>query len=56
MLLINFELKIKDEMAILKNLHHTNVIEFYGHERIENSLYLYLEYMPLGEFSSFLQF
>ena len=43
-------------MGILKNLHHKNIIEFYGYEKIENSLYLYLEYMSLGtNFPNFFQ-
>ena len=36
-------------MMILKALHHKNIIELYGFEKIDNSLFLYLEYMSLGK-------
>lgn len=35
-------------MIILKSLHHPNIIELYGFEKIENCLCLYLEFMSLG--------
>lgn len=39
----------KAEMGIIKSLHHKNIVEFYGFEKLENCLFLYLEFMSLGD-------
>lgn len=42
---INFLINIKDELKLMQNVNHNNVIKYFGHEKIDNSLCIYLEYM-----------
>ncbi|KAJ3183701.1 Suppressor of Sensor Kinase (SLN1) [Gaertneriomyces sp. JEL0708] len=37
---------IKDEMTVLKLLHHPNIVEYYGVEVHRDKLYIFMEYCP----------
>ena len=41
--------QIRKEICILKNLNHSNVINFFGNRRDSNIEYLFLEYATGGE-------
>lgn len=32
----------------MKTVKHKNIVDYYGHEQIDNVMYIYLEYMSAG--------
>lgn len=46
----------KKELAILKKLSHPNIITFYGIFKDNESIYLAMEFMELGNLLNYLQF
>lgn len=45
----DIEKQIRKEICILKNLNHSNVINFYGNRKDANIEYLFMEYATGGE-------
>eukprot|EP00930_Biecheleria_cincta_P032023 TRINITY_DN22223_c0_g2_i1.p1 TRINITY_DN22223_c0_g2~~TRINITY_DN22223_c0_g2_i1.p1 ORF type:complete len:472 (+),score=83.81 TRINITY_DN22223_c0_g2_i1:39-1418(+) len=39
---------LENEVSILKDLKHPSIVSYLGHDYIDSSLYIYLEYMPGG--------
>jgi hypothetical protein len=39
---------LEKELTLLQKLKHKNIVEYIGHEQIENDLYIYLEYVSGG--------
>lgn len=42
-------------MKILKELHHPNIVDFYGFEEDKNFYKIYMEYMDEGSVSSMIE-
>lgn len=45
---MEFKAALENEVSILKNLKHPSIVSYLGHDYIDSSLYIYLEYMPGG--------
>ncbi|KAL6942213.1 hypothetical protein ACO0QE_003381 [Hanseniaspora vineae] len=45
---------LKHEMDLLKDLHHENIVQYYGSSEENSSLNIFLEYVPGGSVSSML--
>jgi len=43
-----FRQSLENEISICKELHHPHIVCYLGHDYIDSSLYIYLEYMPGG--------
>jgi hypothetical protein len=39
---------LENEVGLYKELQHPHIVSYFGHDYIDNSLYIYLEYMPGG--------
>ena len=40
--------KMKEEITILKQLHHENIVQFYGYEETNSKLFIMMEYLQYG--------
>ncbi|OJJ46201.1 hypothetical protein ASPZODRAFT_133203 [Penicilliopsis zonata CBS 506.65] len=47
--------KVDNEMNIMKDLKHPNIVQFVSHHDYERWLYIIMEYVPCGELSTYLQ-
>jgi len=45
---MEFKAALENEISILKDLKHPSIVSYLGHDYIDGSLYIYLEYMPGG--------
>lgn len=45
---------IENEILVLKNINHPNIIKYYGTERTENALLIFLEYAGAGSIAGLL--
>lgn len=45
---------LENEINILRHLEHPNIVRYLGHDCIEDSLYVYMEYMPGGSIQAVL--
>merc|ERR1719198_2324699 len=43
-----FQKSLENEVSICKELQHPHIVSYLGHDYIDSSLYIYLEYMPGG--------
>lgn len=46
---------LEAELSICKALRHPNIVGYLGHECTENSMYIYLDYVPGGSMASILR-
>lgn len=46
---------LHNEVRIMQELHHANIVRYLGHDFMQNSLYMYIEYMPGGSLTQALQ-
>eukprot|EP00927_Polykrikos_kofoidii_P023739 TRINITY_DN21765_c0_g1_i1.p1 TRINITY_DN21765_c0_g1~~TRINITY_DN21765_c0_g1_i1.p1 ORF type:complete len:842 (+),score=98.49 TRINITY_DN21765_c0_g1_i1:100-2625(+) len=51
---VNFKQGLENEISICKDLHHPRIVSYMGHDTIDGSLYIYLEYMPGGSITQIL--
>jgi len=51
---VKFKTALENEISIYKELQHPNIVSYIGHDYIDNSLYIYLEYMAGGSVSQVL--
>lgn len=51
---LTFKQALENEISICKELHHPRIVSYLGHDDIESSLYIYLEYMPGGSITQVL--
>ncbi|XP_002971342.2 mitogen-activated protein kinase kinase kinase 3 [Selaginella moellendorffii] len=47
--------QLSQEIATLSRLRHTNIVQYYGSETMEDGLYIYLEYVSGGSIHKLLQ-
>merc|ERR1712054_309126 len=52
---VKFMDALKNEVSIMQELEHPNVVAFLGHEYINRSMYMYMEHMPGGSITQALQ-
>lgn len=45
---IKFQQALEHEVSFLKDLKHPHIVSYLGHDYINSSIYIYLEYMPEG--------
>merc|ERR1712187_583694 len=45
---VKFKTSLENEISIYKELKHPHIVSYLGHDYIDHSLYIYLEYMPGG--------
>ncbi|KRX07431.1 Protein kinase-like domain [Pseudocohnilembus persalinus] len=45
----------EQELSLINNVNHKNVVKYYGHEKIEKNLCIYLEYMDAGNIQNIYQ-
>jgi hypothetical protein len=43
-----FKNELQNEIEMLRDLKHPNIVSYLGHDEINSRLYIYLEYMPGG--------
>ncbi|XWS61192.1 hypothetical protein CRYUN_Cryun07bG0104700 [Craigia yunnanensis] len=46
---------MKEEIALLSHLRHQNIVQYYGSEKVDDRLYIYLEYVSGGSIYKLLQ-
>jgi len=46
---------LENEVIIMQELQHPNIVRYLGHDFMDNSLYMYLEHMPGGSLTQALQ-
>jgi serine/threonine protein kinase len=51
---LKFKEELEREIEILRHLQHPNIVSYLGHDEIDGSLYIYLEYMPGGSMAQVL--
>lgn len=49
-----FRAALEREISILQHLKHPHIVSYLGHDCLDSSLYIYLEYMPGGSVASVL--
>lgn len=47
--------KLQDELAILQDLRHPNIVSYLGHEVVNSELCIFMEYVPGGSIASMLR-
>ncbi len=45
----------ESEVQLLKNLHHDRIVRYFGTERKEGKLYIFMEFMPGVSFCSIVE-
>jgi len=45
---LKFQKDLENEISIYKELSHPHIVSYHGHDEIDSSLYIYLEYMAGG--------
>lgn len=51
---VKFRAALENEIDICKDLKHDRIVSYLGHDNIDSSLYIYLEYMPGGSLTQVL--
>jgi len=51
---VKYLMSLENEININRELKHPHIVSYYGHDYIDNILYIYLEYMPGGSVSQVL--
>lgn len=51
---VKFQKSLENEIEIYKDLSHPHVVGYLGHDYIDDSLFIYLEYMPGGSIAQVL--
>ena len=51
---VNLILKMKEEVTILKQLNHENIVKYYGYEETNSKLYIIMEYIKYGTLNEFM--
>lgn len=51
---VKFKQALENEVSIYKDLHHPRIVSYLGHDDIDGSLCIYLEYMPGGSITQVL--
>ncbi|KAL9111317.1 MAG: hypothetical protein Q9227_004194 [Pyrenula ochraceoflavens] len=49
------DLKVENEMRIMKGLRHPNIVQYIDHHEHDQWVYIIMEFVPFGELSSFVQ-
>ena len=52
---LNLISKMKEEINILKQLNHENIIKFFGFNETNSKLYIIMEYLPFGTLSTWIK-
>ena len=47
--------KMKEEITILKQLNHINIVKFYGFNETNSKLYILMEFLPYGTLSTWIK-
>ena len=51
---VNLIHKMKEEVTILKQLNHENIVKYYGYEETNSKLYIIMEFIKYGTLSEFM--
>merc|ERR1719183_1838619 len=51
---MEFRTSLQNELDLYKDLRHPHIVSYLGHDYLEGTLYIYLEYMPGGSISQVL--
>ena len=51
---VNLIHKMKEEVTILKQLNHENIVKYYGYEETNSKLYIIMEYIKYGTLNEFM--